>query len=91
MNSLYEVLGVAPDASHREIRRAFLSLSRQFHPDVNPDGKARFQDISEAHGILGDERKRKLYDQYGIDFERVVPAVDFEDGDELLQLVMGDE
>jgi molecular chaperone DnaJ len=64
----YAILGVGRDAKPEEIRKRYRHLARKFHPDVNPGNKAaeeKFKDISEAYDILGDEKKRKVYDQYG--------------------------
>ena len=66
----YEVLGVAREASAADVKKAFRKLAKQFHPDYNPgDPKAeeRFKQVSQAYEVLGDEEKRKLYDQYGED------------------------
>jgi len=62
----YEVLGVAPDASDKDVTRAYRKLAKQYHPDANPgDGAAeeRFKEISAAHDVLGDPEKRKEYDE----------------------------
>jgi len=65
----YEVLGVAKDASLDEIKKAYRSLARKYHPDVTKEDKAeaeeRFKEVSEAYEVLVDADKRKLYDQYG--------------------------
>lgn len=63
----YEILGVPRDASDADIQKAFRTLARKFHPDVNKDPKAeeRFKEANEAHEVLKDASKRKLYDQYG--------------------------
>jgi curved DNA-binding protein len=63
----YETLGVGRDASAEEIRRAYRSLARKFHPDVNKDPGAadRFKEISEAYDTLRDDEKRAAYDQRG--------------------------
>ncbi len=64
----YGVLGLKKTASAEEIRKAFRKLARKYHPDVNPgDKKAeeRFKEISEANEVLSDEKKRKVYDQFG--------------------------
>jgi len=62
----YKALGVAKDASAAEIKKAYRKLARQNHPDSNPGDKAaeeRFKAISEAYDVIGDEEKRKEYDQ----------------------------
>lgn len=66
---LYAALGVGRTASQDDIRKSYRKLARKHHPDVNPnDPKAaeRFKDISYANDILGDEKKRKLYDEFGV-------------------------
>ena len=62
----YETLGVARDAAPDEIKKAFRRLARETHPDANPgDEKAeeRFKDVAAAYDVLGDEAKRKEYDE----------------------------
>ena len=63
----YEVLGVGRDADARTIKRAFVRLAKDLHPDVNkaPDAEARFKEVNEAYSVLSDERKRANYDRYG--------------------------
>lgn len=63
----YEILGVQRSASQQEIKSAYRKLARKYHPDVNkaPDAQAKFKDINEAYEVLGDENKRKRYDQLG--------------------------
>lgn len=64
----YEILGVKRDASAKEIKQAYRKLARKYHPDVNPGDKtaeARFKEIQEAYDVLGDQEKRKQYDQFG--------------------------
>lgn len=61
----YEVLGVSPDASSEEIKRAFRRLAREHHPDAtggNPDSERRYKEISEAYAVLSDPGKRREYD-----------------------------
>ncbi len=70
----YKVLGVKRQDKAEEIKRAYRSLARKFHPDVNPgDDKAsaRFMEINEAYQVLGDAEKRRKYDQFGADYRRV--------------------
>lgn len=70
----YDVLGVSRSASADEIRKAYKKLARQHHPDANADdanAQQKFAEITEAHEVLGDEDKRKKYDQFGHDWSRV--------------------
>jgi molecular chaperone DnaJ len=64
----YEVLGIPRNASQDEIKRAFRKLAMQYHPDRNPNDKVaeeKFKEVSEAYEVIGDEQKRKSYDQFG--------------------------
>jgi DnaJ-class molecular chaperone len=64
----YEVLGVSRGASTDEIRKAYKKLARKFHPDVkpsDPDAEKKFSEITEAWEVLGDDEKRRKYDQFG--------------------------
>ena len=65
----YKVLGIEKGASKEEIKRAFRKLARKYHPDVNPDeGKSgeRFKEINEAYSLLSDDKKREMYDKFGV-------------------------
>ena len=64
----YKTLGVSKSASVDQIRKAYRRLARKYHPDVNPgdsSAEERFKSIQEAYGVLGDQKKREMYDQYG--------------------------
>jgi molecular chaperone DnaJ len=73
----YATLGVSRDAKPEEIRKAYRRLARKYHPDVNPGNKAseeKFKEISEAYEILGDDKKRQVYDQYGFYSNNIPPG-----------------
>ena len=64
----YEVLGVSKTASADEIKRAYRSLAKKYHPDMNPgdaEAEAKFKEVNEAYAVLSDEEKKAKYDQYG--------------------------
>jgi len=66
--SLYDTLGVSKSASADEIRKAYRKLARKYHPDVNPNDKSaelQFKQVSAAYEVLGDDTKRKSYDEFG--------------------------
>ncbi len=67
---LYEILGVSKTASKEDLKKAYRKLARKWHPDINPgnkDAEKKFKEISGAYDCLGDEKKRKLYDEFGED------------------------
>jgi molecular chaperone DnaJ len=64
----YDILSVSRNASQDDIKKAYRKLARKWHPDVNPgneDAEQKFKDISRAYEALGNEEKRKLYDEFG--------------------------
>lgn len=68
----YKVLGVERSASASAIKKAYHALAAKYHPDANPDKRAkqRFQQIQKAYEVLSDAEKRKAYDQFGAAFEQ---------------------
>lgn len=68
----YKTLGVPRNANADTIKKAFRKLARQHHPDAGGD-EAKFKEINEAYEVLSDEKKRKLYDQYGTANEHQIP------------------
>ena len=68
----YKTLGVPRDADADAIKKAFRKLARKHHPDAGGD-EAKFKEINEAYEVLSDEKKRKLYDQYGTANENQIP------------------
>ena len=65
---LYEILGVARDASQQDIKRAYRKLAKEYHPDRNPDNpeaEETFKKISTAYEVLSDSEKRDAYDRFG--------------------------
>jgi curved DNA-binding protein len=67
---LYAVLGVPRTADADTIKKAYRKLAARLHPDKNPDDKgseARFKQVNHAYDVLGDDAKRKLYDEFGED------------------------
>lgn len=69
----YKTLGVARDASEKDIKKAFRKLAQQYHPDRNPGDKsaeAKFKEINEAYTVLSDADKRSKYDKFGSQWEQ---------------------
>lgn len=64
----YQTLGLKKGASAADIKKAYIKLAREYHPDRNPapTAKERFTEISEAYQTLSDDKKRSVYDNYGI-------------------------
>jgi curved DNA-binding protein len=67
---LYEILGVPRKSTAEELKRAYRKLAKKYHPDVNPGNKAseeKFKEVTAAFEVLSDEKRRKLYDEFGPD------------------------
>ncbi len=65
----YKLLGISKGASKEEIKRGFRKMARKYHPDVNPDeakSGEKFKEINEAYSILNDDKKREMYDKFGV-------------------------
>ncbi len=65
----YEVLGLQKGASEDEIKKAYRTMARQYHPDLHPDNveecEEKMKEINEAYSVLSDAEKRQRYDQFG--------------------------
>ena len=63
----YEVLGVSKDASDSDLKKAFRSLARKYHPDKNPDdpdSERMFKEVQEAYAVLSNPDQRRQYDMF---------------------------
>ena len=64
----YKILGLDKTADEKEIKRAYRKLAKKYHPDTNPgnaEAEKRFKEVNEAYDVLGDSKKKALYDKYG--------------------------
>lgn len=69
----YQILGVAKNASDKDIKNAYRKFARKYHPDLNPndaEANKKFQQLNEANEVLSDPEKRKKYDQYGQNWQQ---------------------
>lgn len=63
----YKILGVSRNSTTKQIKKAFIKLSKKYHPDIydGDDAESKFSEISEAYEVLTDEDKRRKYDRFG--------------------------
>ena len=69
MSDPYKILGVKPDSSQGEIKKAYRSLAKKLHPDLNPGNtkiEQQFKEVTAAYDLLSDEAKRAMYDRGGM-------------------------
>ena len=65
----YDVLGIDRNADEKTIKKAYRKLAKKYHPDTNagnPDAADKFKEVNEAYDVLGDPKKKKMYDQFEI-------------------------
>lgn len=68
---LYDSLSISPTASQDDIKKAYRKAALKYHPDKNkdnPQAGEKFKEVSQAYEVLSDPEKRKVYDQYGLEF-----------------------
>jgi molecular chaperone DnaJ len=68
MSNYYDILGVPKTATKDEIKKAYRKLAHQYHPDTKHGDEKKFKEINEAYQILGDDKKKSQYDQFGSGF-----------------------
>jgi curved DNA-binding protein CbpA len=70
LKDYYKILEIKQSATLDEIKKAYRTLSKRYHPDMNKNGIEQFKSINEANSVLSDPAKRKVYDaQYSVHFK----------------------
>lgn len=88
----YDILGIAPDASATDIKKAYRKKAMLTHPDKHPDdpdAAKKFQEVGEAYQVLQDPQLRDKYDKFGKD--EAIPDAGFEDASEFFTNIFGGE
>ncbi|MFA6888028.1 MAG: molecular chaperone DnaJ [Candidatus Woesearchaeota archaeon] len=77
----YKTLGVEKNATKEDIKKAYKNLAKKYHPDMNKDKGAvdKFKEVNEAASVLGDDKKRQQYDQFGTADNQGFSSYDFND------------
>lgn len=88
----YQILGISKDATPKDLKKAYRSLSLKWHPDRNnsPEATSKFQEISHAYDVLSDPEKRRIYDQFGEEGLQGNPGMHNMDPEELFRTVFPD-
>jgi curved DNA-binding protein len=78
MADYYKLLGVSKGVSDAELKKAYRKMARKYHPDVSkePNAEEKFKEVQIAYDVLRDQEKRKLYDQYGEQWQQAKQAKD---------------
>ncbi|MEX0650236.1 MAG: molecular chaperone DnaJ [Candidatus Andersenbacteria bacterium] len=69
MADYYETLGISRDASPEDVKKAYRKMAHKYHPDKQGGDEEKFKEVNEAYQVLGDEEKRRQYEQFGQTFE----------------------
>jgi curved DNA-binding protein CbpA len=70
LKDYYKILEIKQSATLDEVKKAYRTLSKRYHPDMNKNGVEQFKSINEANSVLSDPAKRKVYDtQYSVHFK----------------------
>lgn len=78
MADYYKILGVKKGVDDAELKKAYRKMARKYHPDVSkePNAEEKFKEVQMAYDVLRDSEKRKLYDQYGDQWQQAKQAKD---------------